>query len=203
MAKPGNAIDEDTILDAAYELLLSIGMQRMTMADLARHAGISRPTLYRRWGSVRDVVAALTTREWTALVSSAALTDSHGPTRHRLVASVVAMVGEIRRHPLLRKIIDVDPDFLLPYLLRRRGANTDQQLGLLEAGVKAGMADGSIRPGDAGMTAKAVLLTAWSFTLTGPVLVESPTGAGPQVEALDAQLGELLDRYLGPERTDS
>ncbi|HZE41007.1 MAG TPA: helix-turn-helix domain-containing protein [Stackebrandtia sp.] len=196
--KPVNAIDENTILDAAYDLLLSVGMQRMTMADLARHAGISRATLYRRWGSVREVVAALTTREWTALVSSAPLVDPGESTRRQLVDTVVAMVRDIRVHPLMRKIIDVDPEFLLPYLLRRRGANTDQQLDLLESGVKAGMADGSIRQSDTGTMAKAVLLTAWSFTLTGPVLVEATHGTGPRLDALDAELRDLLDRYLAP-----
>ena len=68
---PANAIGEERILDAAYELLLAIGMRRMTMADIARHAEVSRATLYRRWPNVQAVVAALMTREWTiALVSA-------------------------------------------------------------------------------------------------------------------------------------
>ncbi len=35
------------------------------MADIARHAEVSRATLYRRWPNVQSVVAALMTREWT------------------------------------------------------------------------------------------------------------------------------------------
>ncbi|HIW64282.1 MAG TPA: TetR/AcrR family transcriptional regulator [Candidatus Stackebrandtia excrementipullorum] len=196
--KPVNAIPEERILDAAYDLALSIGTQRMTMADLARHAGVSRATLYRRWKSVRDVVAALTTREWTGVVEAARTSSPTEPLRRHLVASIVRLVGQIRVHPLLRHIVEQDPDFLLPYLLERRGANTDQQLDLLESDLKTGMADGSVRTGDPALRAKAVLLTAWSFTLTAPVLVEAPEGRSPELDELDAELAELLDRYLKP-----
>lgn len=70
---------------------------------------------------------------------------------------------------------------------------------MLEAGLRAGIADGSIRPGDPALLARAVLLTAWSFTLTGPVFVDAPEGAGAAVDRLDEELRLLLDRYLAPE----
>ena len=127
-----NAIGEQRILDAAYELLLAVGMRRLSMADIARRAGVSRATLYRRWPNVQAVIGALTTREFAALTHGAF--PAVGRTsRARLVGSVVGFVVAVRVHPLLRKIIDVDPEFLLPYLLERRGTSTAAQLGLLEA----------------------------------------------------------------------
>jgi len=113
--------------------------------------------------------------------------------RAALVAGVVHAVAEVRAHPLLRKIVDVDPEFLLPYLVQRRGATADNQLALLEAAIGRGTDDGSIRAGDPAMRARAVLLAAWSFVLTGPVLVDKR-----QYRALDHELAELLDRYLAP-----
>lgn len=192
-----NAIPEERILDAAYEMLLAVGMRKMTMADIARRAGVSRATLYRRWGGVNEVIAALMTREWTALATRELEVDA-GSARERLVGGIVRMVRASRTHPLLRKIIDVDPEFLLPYLLHRQGTNTHRQLELIEHGLKAGMADGSIRPGDVAMRARSVLLTAWSFVLTGPVFVNAPAGEGVELDALDEELHELLDRYLEP-----
>jgi AcrR family transcriptional regulator len=183
-----NAIDEQAILDAAYELLLAIGMSRLTMADIARKAAISRATMYRRWPNVQAVIGALMTREFGPLAF-----DLDRPVRTGLVTAVVTMAGAVRRHPLLRKIIEVDPEILLPYLLERRGATTNLQLTLLEDAIKAGIADRSIRKADPVALAQAVMLTAWSFVLTGPVLV-----AGGDGSHLDAELAEMLERYLKP-----
>ncbi|MCK1798338.1 TetR/AcrR family transcriptional regulator [Streptomyces sp. XM4193] len=202
--KPANAIPEEQILDAAYELLLAIGMQRMTMADIARYAGVSRATLYRRWGGVREVVGALITREWAALSQDVTTRVEAQPpepangARSLLVATVVEMARRIRTHPILRKIVDLDPDFLLPYLLRRRGTSTNEQLELLEGGLRAGMDDGSVRTGDPGLLARSVLLATWSFTLTAPALVDAPDGTGAELDRLDAELTLMLDRYLSP-----
>ncbi|MFE9425108.1 TetR/AcrR family transcriptional regulator [Kitasatospora sp. NPDC006697] len=197
-AKAANAIPEERILDAAYQLLLTIGLQRLTMADIARQAGVSRATLYRRWGGVREVIGALTTREWTALTLAAMPPEGEGQPfeRSQLVDGVVRLVRLIRVHPLLRRIVELDPDFLTPYLLTRRGGNTDHQLEMLEAALRLGIAQGSVRAGDPALLARSVLLTAWSFTLTGPVFTDSPAGTGPELDRLDDELRLLLDRYL-------
>jgi AcrR family transcriptional regulator len=197
--KAANAIPEQQILDAAYRLLLTIGPQRMTMADLARQAGVSRATLYRRWGSVREVLAALTTRTWLEVADQAFPADSRPQAaRTLLVEGVVRIARSIRTHPLLRTIVELDPDFLTPYLLKRRGTNTNHQLDMLEAALRAGIADGSVRDADPALLARSVLLTAWSFTLTGPVLVDADEGTGAEVDRLDAELRLMIDRYLAP-----
>ena len=188
--RAANAIPERAILDAAYELLLAVGMRRMTMADIARQADVSRATLYRRWPNVQAVIAALMTREFGQLAAS--VVSAQGlDGRATLVAGVVHAVAEVREHPLLRKIVDVDPEFLLPYLVQRRGSTADFQLSLLEQGIRRGIADGSVRDGDPKLLARAVLLSAWSFVITGPLLVSKR-----QYQALDNELAELLDRYL-------
>jgi AcrR family transcriptional regulator len=189
--RAANAIPEQQILDATYELLLAVGMRRMSMADIARRAAVSRATLYRRWPNVRAVVGALTTRELGVLAADAFGAD--GPhARGALVEAVVRVVRCARAHPLTRKIVEVDPDFLLPYLLERRGTSTAAQLDLLEAALRAG--DGSIRRGDPAALARAIWLTAGSFALSAPVLADEQVS----LEELDGQLRELLDRYLAP-----
>lgn len=190
-ARAANAIPEQQILDAAYELLLAVGMRRISMADIARRAGVSRATLYRRWPNVRAVIGALTTREFAALTTDAFASDA-ATARAGLVDGIVQVVRAVRVHPLTRKIIDVDPEFLLPYLLERRGTSTAAQLELLEAGL--GVDDGSIRAGNPAVLARALWLTAWSFALTAPVLVD----AHASLDELDEELRQLLDRYLQP-----
>jgi AcrR family transcriptional regulator len=186
-----NAIEDDRILDAAYPLLLAIGPRRLTMADVARQAEVSRATLYRRWPNVRSVVAALITREWSALAAESI--DLREPVgRARLVRGVVAIVAASRQHPLLRMILEMDPEFLLPYLLERRGTSTDMQLRMLTREIRAGQRDGSIRRGDASMLAASVQLTAMSFVISAQVVLSDDRS----VRRLDAELGRLLDGYL-------
>jgi AcrR family transcriptional regulator len=187
-----NAIDEERILDAAYQMLLAVGMRRMTMADIGRRAGVSRATLYRRWPNVRAVVAALMTRESAAVVA-ACFDVPGGSARDRLVEGMVSAVRRTREHPLLRKIVEVDPEFLLPYLLERRGSSTDAQLAAIEHVVRAGHLDGSVRPGDPPWQARALLLAAMAFVLSGPIMA-----APGEREPLDAELRQMLDRYVTP-----
>lgn len=183
-------IPEERILDAAYELVLAVGMRRMNMADLARSAGVSRATLYRRFPNVGAVVGALMTRELAALAAQAYRPGKDARTI--VVSGTVAMVQAVRSHPLTRKIIEVDPEFLLPYLLERRGTSTDAQLELLTRTLRG--SDGSVRRGNRTAQARALLLTAWSFALTGPVLADDTVS----LAALDNQLRGMLDRYLAP-----
>ncbi len=185
------AIPEERILDAAYELVLAVGMRRVNMAELARAADVSRATLYRRFPNVDAVVAALTTRELAA-ISVAAFARPGKDARSSVVAGIVATVRAVREHPLTRKILDVDPEFLLPYLLHRRGTSTDAQLDLLAAALRGN--DGSIRRGNRTAQARALWLAAWSFALTGPVLADESVG----MDALDRELRAMLDRYLAP-----
>jgi len=189
--RAANAIPEERILDAAYELLLAVGMRRMSMADISRRAGVSRATLYRRWPNVHAVVGALTTREFANL-TRAAFVVAAPSARAGLVEGVVRVVRAVRTHPLTRKIIDVDPEFLLPYLLERRGTSTAAQLDLLEAALAVD--DRSIRRGDPRALSRSIWLTAFSFALTAPVLVDSHV----RLDDLDDELRELLDRYLAP-----
>jgi len=190
--RASNSIPEKQILDAAYGLLLAVGMRRMNMADIARSASVSRATLYRHWPNVNSVVGALVTREFAAVTAPASSADT-ASGRAALVSAVVAIVRSIRVHPLMRKIIDVDPEFLLPYLVARRGTSTTDQLGLVEMALQAGRVDGSIRAGNVALQARAMWLLACSFTLTAPVLADEVS-----LEDLDGQLAELLDRYLAP-----
>lgn len=189
---PANAIGEERILDAAYELLLAIGMRRMTMADIARHAEVSRATLYRRWPNVQAVVAALMTREWTIALVSAFQPDA-ADGRTRLVEGVVEVVAKTRVHPLMRKIIELDPEFLTPYLLERRGSSTVAHLALVEEGLRRGQADDSIRDGDPVWLARQIILISLASAVSGPVMA-----AKDEYTKLDEELRVMLTRYLMP-----
>ncbi|GEE00688.1 TetR family transcriptional regulator [Gordonia spumicola] len=180
------------ILDAAARLMATIGIRRTTMADVARTAGVSRATLYRRFPNVESLAAQVTTREFTRIAAQTPTTDGLD-SRESMIVSLVHLVRGARTHPLLQRIIELDPEFLMPYLLHRSGRTSRSQLEMIETLLTAGQATGVIRDGSPRRMATTVLQMAWSFTLTGPVFADPD-----DVDALDDELSELLERYLRP-----
>ncbi|HME17481.1 MAG TPA: helix-turn-helix domain-containing protein, partial [Mycobacterium sp.] len=66
MLSISNASVEVRILAAAASCVIDFGVERVTLAEIARRAGVSRPTVYRRWPDTRSVLAALLTSHITA-----------------------------------------------------------------------------------------------------------------------------------------
>jgi AcrR family transcriptional regulator len=193
----GGRTADDTVLDAARDCVLAVGMRRTTLTDIARRAGVSRMTLYRRWPDVRTIVADLMTREWTGIGEALQPPDDGRPVRPRLVDGLVTGVRTFRDHPLLRKIIEVDPELLLPYLLDRCGASQQAFLAWFEEAITAGHRDGTIRPGHPALQARAVLLVVQSFALSAPIMIDARDPA-IGADALDAELRHILERTLAP-----
>lgn len=184
------------MLDAARDCVLAVGVRRTTLTDVARRAGVSRMTIYRRWPDADSLIADLMTREWAAVVDVVAPAGAGRPVREQLVTSLVRGATELRAHPLFRKIIEVDPDVLLPYVVERRGSSHDAMLTAIEGTVRAGHDDGTIRRGDPVRQARALLLAVQSFALSGHTMADDRPGL--RIADFDDELSDLLDRYLTP-----
>ncbi len=190
-------------LDAARAAILAVGWSRTTLTDIARRAGVSRMTLYRRWPDMNTMLADLMTREWGTTVAEAAVLtqDGEGDPLTRISEGVVAAVRALRANSLLRRIIDVDPELLLPYLLDRRGRSQDMVAEVLAGLVREGQRTGAIRSGDPEHLARAVLLAAHGFALSAHTMLGTagdPVARDADVEHFDVELGNLVERYLRP-----
>lgn len=193
-----NSSDSDAVLDAVRDCVLAVGVRRTTLTDVARRAGVSRMTLYRRWPDVRTLVGDLMTREWVD-VATRAIPERSPQThaRRQLVDGLVAGVESFRAHPLFRKIVDVDPELLLPYVLDRRGASQNALLGLLADGLEEGHADGSVRVDHLERQARSVLLVVQSFTLSLRTMT-AEDDAELSSAAFLTELRSILERTLTP-----
>lgn len=181
---------DDALLDAARECVLAVGVKRTTLTDVARRAGVSRMTLYRRWPDMPTLFADLMTREWLTVAGAHPAAE---PTPAGIAAGVVATVRGLRGNALFARIVEVDPELLLPYLLDRRGRTQDAFLDLVTTTLAQGRHDGTIRDAEPALLARTVLLTAQGFVLSARTMTDRAS-----LRRLDAELALQLERYLHP-----
>jgi TetR/AcrR family transcriptional repressor of uid operon len=120
------AVDDDEtstrILDAAYELFCRIGIHRTTMDDVARRAGVSRITVYRRFATKNTLVDHVVRREIRRYFDQFLVDIEHAETAaDRVVLGFVSSLRAIRRNPLIGGLMAADPDALVPSVMRDGG----------------------------------------------------------------------------------
>lgn len=192
--EPAAEATADPVLAATRDSVLAVGVRRTTLTDVARRAGVSRMTVYRRYPDVTAVLQELMAREFGALLESCRAAAGAGPdARRRLVAWTLGTVTEMGRHPLVLRLLEVEPELLLPYVTERLGQTQRAARDLLVELIRDGQADGSIRAGDPEVIGATVLLAVQPF-----ILGLRTTADRVDPELLVAQLEPLLDAYLRP-----
>ncbi|GAA1159490.1 helix-turn-helix domain-containing protein [Nocardioides aquiterrae] len=190
-----NAEPRDVYLDAARDCILDVGWRRTTLTEVARRAGVSRMTIYRTWADMPQLLGDLMTREWAGVVAdSLAEEDRDAPTIERLVGDIVGTVQRLRENELFVRIVDLDPELILPYLFSRRGRSQDGILELTVAALREAQAEGTARAGNPVAMARAMLLAAHGFVLSAHTMVDDEVS----LEELDAELVLALTRSLQP-----
>lgn len=110
------------ILDAALEQFTTFGLRRSSVDDVAKRAGVSRVTVYRRFQSKDGLVEACLLREGSrffqeldsAVASLPAMED-------RVVEGFAVVLRHTREHPLFGGLLRLEPEVVLPYLTVQGG----------------------------------------------------------------------------------
>jgi AcrR family transcriptional regulator len=101
--------EREATLDAAAACYLRLGVARTTATDIAREAGFSRSTLYRRFGSHEAIFLAVLTRESEAMAAEArehhAAFDDPG---EQVIEGMVFSIGQIRSRPVHAAVFGSD-----------------------------------------------------------------------------------------------
>ncbi|OZD09461.1 TetR family transcriptional regulator [Rhodococcus sp. 06-235-1A] len=181
---------EDAVLDAARSCILEHGVKRTTLAEIARRAQVSRPTVYRRWADTRAVVSSLLTREISAVIPTF---DASASGRDQIVTAVGEAADRIRLHPLFVKILRSDSDVLATYILHRLGTSQSLIIDALSSLIVAGQRDSSIREGDPMALATMLLLMVQSAVQSAEMVSERLPGA-----EVMRQMAYAVDAYLRP-----
>jgi AcrR family transcriptional regulator len=112
----------DTLLDGARDLLVQRQWSEITMADIARAAGVSRQTLYNEFRSRDEFVQALVLSEEARLIAAveatirAHLDDPTQALTHAFDVFLIAAAED----PLIRRVLSEDgADGMLPLITTR------------------------------------------------------------------------------------
>lgn len=98
---PHPGVDSDAVLDAAASCYLRFGVAKTTAADIAQGVGISRATLYRRFGSHEAIFLAVLARESAAMAADADvhLAGIDDPVE-RILEGMLFAIEEVGRRPV-------------------------------------------------------------------------------------------------------
>ncbi|HEX7429753.1 MAG TPA: TetR/AcrR family transcriptional regulator [Mycobacterium sp.] len=180
----------DRILDAAASCVLAYGVDRVTLAEIARRAGVSRPTIYRRWPDTRAVLASLLTARIVGVLRDI---PSRGGGRDALVERIVAVAERLRHDEVVMSVFHSAPELAMVYIAERLGTSQQILIDAVAAELQAAQGDGSVRAGDPRQLAAMCLLITQS-TIQSAQIVEPILNA----DALAVELAHSLNGYLKP-----
>lgn len=168
----------ERLLTAARQLMETFGIRRLRMDDVARRAGCGRATLYRRFSTRDDLVLAVVHRELSETLTAIEqdIVGLEDPSE-RLIEAFAATVERIGQHPLLRRLLQIEPDLILPKLTYEAAPLLDLARSRLVRLLTEGQQTGRMRPLDAPVVAETVLRLAHSLVVTpdGPIPTTDPT----------------------------
>ena len=150
------------ILDAAEVLITQRGVGGLTIAELARTSGFSRPTVYRSWQGADDVVRATLLRRVLAMLSG----FTPATTRDELVADVLGFAGRFRTDAMYAALLDREPEVFTRYTLQRFGSSQRAILDWLAESIARAQEQGSVRSGEPAEIATMLLLITQSAILS-------------------------------------
>lgn len=132
----------EAILDAAVVEFERHGLRRVALEDVARRAGVSRTTIYRRFSNKDELVAAVIERENVALFADiAAELKQAGPQSNYYVEAFTLSILRFRRHRVLNRMMSDEPALVLELAGRHYGAAIERMADALREIFNEGFAD--------------------------------------------------------------
>jgi AcrR family transcriptional regulator len=181
----------ERILDAALAQFQTFGLRRTTVDDVAKRARLGRATVYRRFESKDRLVAAVLLREGRRMLAQLDVAMAGvEPAGERLVQGMVIGVRLVRGRSLFTRLIEIEPDFVLPYLTTHAGELLAMGRAFVAEHIRRAQAEGAVAAHlDPDVVAELLIRLAQSLMLT-------PAGVIPED---DAALREFArDHVVGP-----
>jgi AcrR family transcriptional regulator len=130
------------ILDAAVVEFEQHGFRKVALEDVARRAGVSRTTIYRRFANKDELISAVIERENVALFADIANELKHaGPQSNYYVEAFTLAILKFRRHRVLDRMIRDEPALVIELAGRHYAAAMIRMADALRVIFPAGFAE--------------------------------------------------------------
>lgn len=185
--RPRGAGIDDAVLDAAWELLEHAHVRDLTIEAVAQRAGVSKPTIYRRWPNKTALAVDAVLRE----VRDDVRYTGYGPTAEVLTSQIARVISFMRRRPgrVMAELLaeaQSDPDTLAAISERYLGPRRAEARALVERGKERGEIAADVDPDLA------------IDLIYGPLYYRLVTRHLPLTKALAGQLVQQALRGLAP-----
>jgi AcrR family transcriptional regulator len=186
--RPRRAGIDDAALDAAWELLEHAHVRDLTIEAVAQRAGVSKPTIYRRWPNKTALAVDAVLRQ----VRDDVRYVGDGPTAEVLTGQIARVITFMRGRPgrVMAELLaeaQSDPDTLIAINARYLGPRRAEARALIERGKERGEIAADVDPDLA------------IDLIYGPLYYRLMTRHLPLTKALAGQLVQQALRGLAPD----
>ncbi len=167
----------DRVAAAALDEFAEHGIRRTSMEDVARRAGVSRMTVFRRFASKQRLVKVVIAREvHRGMQELDLLWEGAETLEDRLVAGFEFAGRYVRGHPLFDRLLRSEPEVLLPPLTLDGGPVLELYRSLIAHRLQAEINAGRAATPDIDGVAEVIARLAISLLLTrdGTITLDDP-----------------------------
>ncbi|MGW0035392.1 TetR/AcrR family transcriptional regulator [Gordonia sp. NPDC003376] len=193
--EPGSTVTDDPtrnrLLDAAYEQFRRMGIHRSSMDEVARRAGLSRITIYRKFASKDALVEEVMLREFRTYIARF-LDDitPGGSAADRLVLGFVSSYRSISSNPLITGLLEAEPSLLAGAVVGGDGRTMAVVRSFVAQQLRREQKAGTVRADlDTELTAEMMVRISTSLLTIPSHIVDVDD---------DAVLADIARRYLVP-----
>ena len=164
---PGEDATVDRVAAAAFEVFAEYGIRRATIDDVARRAGVSKMTVFRRFQSKQGLVGVVIAREIRrGMEELDRVWEREQTLEQRVVLGFSFAVNFVRGHALFDRLLRSEPEVLLPLLTVDGAAALALYRELIGQRLRAEVRAGRAAPADVDQAAEVLARLAISLLLT-------------------------------------
>ena len=203
---PGEDATVDRVAAAAFEMFAEYGIRRATIDDVARRAGVSKMTVFRRFQSKQGLVGVVIAREIRrGMAELDRVWEREQTLEQRVVLGFSFAVNFVRGHALFDRLLRSEPELLLPLLTIDGTAALALYRELIGQRLRTEVRAGRAAPADVDQAAEVLARLAISLLLTreGTITLDDDETIVALVRNVLLPMLELSRRVIQPRRPSS